>query len=979
MLELIRVKKIYTTKAGLTYALNDVSLNFEEKGLVFITGQSGSGKTTMLNVIGGLDGIDDGEIVVNGRPLSSLNDKEYDAYRNTFVGFVFQEYNLLPDYTVEKNICIANELQGRPTDKEYFNHLLGLVGIKGLEKRRPSQLSGGQKQRVAIARALIKNPSIIMADEPTGALDSATGIQVMNMLKELSKEKLVIVVSHDIELAEKYADRIVRIKDGKVESDTLLTTKSLQGNVYESKEVVTIKAKSNLTNNELLTVRDAVLKGKNIEVKDTVIIREKEPTPKIKVVRPKTPAKFINSKMKLSSSAELGVKSLGVKPLRLIFTILLSAIAFAVFGLFDTIAAYSRGAIAADIIATGDYSAISLSTTYYSTKTNQTININVDDEFMNNISEQSGYNFRPIYTFNKQRQSTMISDTKVAGDDFSSKKVITGDYYYSDTVNGFIEFDASTEVVGEMGNRTLDPNGYNLKIVAGAYPSTINANNQHIGISTYLAESLWHYYMGYDSLNYRDILGYKMVLNGVSYNIQCVVDCGTVPQKYNALKYQTRDNLDGLLDADFQTFINSGLHLNCFLPKGYYENIKEQNNGAQYYYSDASYDITEFDAIGPTGNLKPYFGQVDKSQFKFMVDTDIKQSNVYYFTEIDGLKQGDYVSLQEDEIIINVWNYYKIYEQLYPNVHTTLMTRSEMATKLVDALQKERNGSAFRSVFNEIVEDYKSSTYLNKNLKVTKMKPPTVKYGSTDFKIVGVYFDINNEDFAFTYPSNVTSAQDKIVYLKNKITAHTEIYPVIVNKQVLNTFDVYENQGEYSRIVAPLSTNGDSKVVSNLLNENEGITVKWFRNSVLETLTMNEGIIKQASELFLYVAIILALFSIFMLFNYISVSIVSKRQSIGVLRALGCNSKDIFNMFISESLIIALINSLLAVVISMVGCMFVNMYVKSVMMISANFALYSYRQVAFTVILCFLTAVISSIIPIVKICKEKPVQLIREP
>ncbi|MBQ9782455.1 MAG: ATP-binding cassette domain-containing protein, partial [Clostridia bacterium] len=955
MLELIKVKKIYTTKAGTTYALNDVSLNFEEKGLVFITGQSGSGKTTMLNVIGGLDGIDDGEIVVNGKALSSLSDKEYDAYRNTFVGFVFQEYNLLPDYTVEKNICIANELQGRKTDKEYFDKLLELVGIKGLEKRKPSQLSGGQKQRVAIARALIKNPSIIMADEPTGALDSATGIQVITMLKELSKEKLVIVVSHDMELAEKYADRIVRIKDGKVESDTLLTTKTLQGNVYESKETLTIKSKSTLTNNELVAVKNAVLQGKTIEVKDSVTIREKEPTPKIKVQRPKNPAKFINSKMKIASSAELGVKSLGVKPLRLIFTILLSAIAFAVFGLFDTIAAYSRGAIAADIIATGDYSSISLSTTYYSSKSNQTININVDDEFMQNVSNSSGYNFRPVYTFNKQKQATMFSDTRVSGDDFTSKRLETGEYYFSDTINGYVEFDATTEEVGETGNWTLDPNGYNLKIVAGRYPATVDLTNQYIGISTYLAKSLWHFYKGTELTDYRNVLGYKISLSGVEFTIQCVIECGEVPAKYNALRYQTKDNVDGLLKADFQTFINSGLHLNCFLPKGYHDAVKEENNGAQYYYSDCSYDVIEFNAVSSLGSIKPYVGQVDKLQFKALKDNDIKQSNVYYFNETNGLKSGDKVDLKDDEIIINVWNFYKIYEQLYPSSHSTLMTRMTMATKLVDAIQKEGNASAFRTVFNEIVADYAGSPIINKNIRITKIKPPTVQFGSHSFKIVGVYFDVNKQDFTYTYPSNVTSASDKVIYLRNKITSLTEVYPVIMDESVLDVYEIYKGQGEYSRIVAPLSNNGNSQVISNMLNNNEGLTVKWFRNSVLETLAENEGIIKQASELFLYVAIILALFSIFMLFNYISVSIVSKRQSIGVLRALGCNSKDIFRMFISESIIIALINSILAVVISMIGCMFVNMYVKSVMMISANFALYSLRQVTFTVLLCFVT------------------------
>lgn len=180
MLQLKDVKKIYTTKAGEVHALNGVSITFPSTGLVFITGKSGCGKTTLLNVIGGLDGIDEGEIYIQDKQFSTFSAKEYDSYRNTFVGFVFQEYNLLSEFTVEYNIKIAMELQGREMDEEALDKLLKDVGIEDLKNRKPSELSGGQRQRVAIARALVKEPRIIMADEPTGALDGATGIQVLD-------------------------------------------------------------------------------------------------------------------------------------------------------------------------------------------------------------------------------------------------------------------------------------------------------------------------------------------------------------------------------------------------------------------------------------------------------------------------------------------------------------------------------------------------------------------------------------------------------------------------------------------------------------------------------------------------------------------------------------------------------------------------------------------------------------------------------
>lgn len=217
MLEVIHLTKLYKTKGGADVrALDDVSLRFPEKGMVFLLGRSGSGKSTLLNVCGGLDSPTSGEIVVKGRSSRDFTQSDFDSYRNTFVGFVFQEYNILDEFSVEDNIALALELQGKPKDKKTIEKLLADVDLSGYAKRKPNTLSGGQKQRIAIARALVKNPEIIMADEPTGALDSSTGKQVFDTLKKLSENKLVIVVSHDRDFAEQYGDRIVELKDGKI-------------------------------------------------------------------------------------------------------------------------------------------------------------------------------------------------------------------------------------------------------------------------------------------------------------------------------------------------------------------------------------------------------------------------------------------------------------------------------------------------------------------------------------------------------------------------------------------------------------------------------------------------------------------------------------------------------------------------------------------------------------------------------------------
>ncbi|HIZ73336.1 MAG TPA: ABC transporter ATP-binding protein [Candidatus Gallimonas intestinavium] len=221
MFSAIGLKKSYYPKRGPEVrALKGVSIGFGERGMVFILGKSGSGKSTLLYILGGLDYPDEGELVLDGRSTRDFAPKDFNDFRNESVGFVFQEYNLLPTFTVRDNLAVALELQGKTVDLHKIGAALKKVELSGMEERKPNELSGGQKQRVAIARALVKEPKIILADEPTGALDENTGNAILTLLKELSKEKLVIVVSHDREFAEKYGDRIIELADGAIVADS---------------------------------------------------------------------------------------------------------------------------------------------------------------------------------------------------------------------------------------------------------------------------------------------------------------------------------------------------------------------------------------------------------------------------------------------------------------------------------------------------------------------------------------------------------------------------------------------------------------------------------------------------------------------------------------------------------------------------------------------------------------------------------------
>lgn len=222
MLQLKNIRKKYNTGGYEQIALDDVSLNLRDNEFVAILGPSGSGKTTLLNIIGGLDRYDTGDLIINGVSTKKYKDRDWDSYRNHSVGFVFQSYNLIPHQTVLQNVELALTIGGVSADKRRKMALDALekVGLREQSHKKPNQMSGGQMQRVAIARALVNDPKILLADEPTGALDTKTSVQVMDLLKEVANDRLVVMVTHNPELAEEYANRIVRLKDGQITDDT---------------------------------------------------------------------------------------------------------------------------------------------------------------------------------------------------------------------------------------------------------------------------------------------------------------------------------------------------------------------------------------------------------------------------------------------------------------------------------------------------------------------------------------------------------------------------------------------------------------------------------------------------------------------------------------------------------------------------------------------------------------------------------------
>lgn len=337
MLELKKIYKTYKSKKGSSCAaLKGINIKFPDSGMVFILGKSGSGKSTLLNVIGGLDAPDSGEIIIKGKSNKDFKPKDYDLYRNTYLGFIFQEYNVMDDFSVYDNVALALRLQGKKAGKAEVSKILNKVDLKGLEKRKPSELSGGQKQRVAIARALVKEPEIIFGDEPTGNLDSKTSAQIFNLLQQLAKDKLVVVVSHDRDSAEKYADRIIELSDGNIIRDVVRKGESKEFSIEG--DTINIPANKPLKTSEIKKINEKIRESNgNVKIKE---VKKQYVETGIVVNEKKEGFKLIKSHLPNRFAAHIGVSNFKKKKFRLIVTIFLTVIALALFGLSQTLASY---------------------------------------------------------------------------------------------------------------------------------------------------------------------------------------------------------------------------------------------------------------------------------------------------------------------------------------------------------------------------------------------------------------------------------------------------------------------------------------------------------------------------------------------------------------------------------------------------------------------------------------------------------------
>lgn len=984
MLEAIHLTKVYKTKGGADVrALDDVSIVFPEKGMVFLLGKSGSGKSTLLNVCGGLDAPTSGAILVKGKSSDRFSQSDFDSYRNTYVGFIFQEYNILSEFTVEDNIALALELQGKPKDKKVIADLLEQVDLTGYAKRKPNTLSGGQKQRIAIARALVKSPEIIMADEPTGALDSATGKQVFDTLKKLSKEKLVIVVSHDRDFAEMYGDRIIELKDGKILSDVTKTEEQQQAlteNISIVGDTLCVKNGADLSDDDFAeikaflskTEKDIIIAAGERDVKtfkevshikengDQEVFKDSSELPfEKKEYNPKD-AKFIRSKLPLRHAVRIGVSSLRTKPVRLAFTILLCTVAFIFFGLLSTMTFYDSEATFKQSVQDAPFSLVKLEK-YYEV---------IENYVFEGMEHEWSYTNEARFTDAQLEEYAKLfgADAFGAVSGWSTYPVQnrSGQYWVSD-LRSFAY---------------LQENNALRQRITGRYPE----KDDEICISSYSAEVLYNC-KTYDQSTGKilelskpeDILNKKLTIEGDTYTVVGIIDSGSIPEKYEVLKES--DGTDFQLIANFQYELQDGLHLMAFVTK---EVVLEKGE-------ESGWNMSEFDSQRMMGTI------------------GLGTGNTYIFPEWPNVAYGgfskhakpekiswllaDKKEPAENEVVLSRSLFYTLVAELYNKEYQNAMEAGntdredqareiiELSNQLMRGGEDVENKETHKWEFKEFTKEEMNQKYTALLSALQKESQPLtlalrmfddydgIAVGETkEFTIVGVWNTDRANDAEKILLAD-TASQKLWEEQKEELGFYSEI----------KTNYVQPENAVYGTLILPYDHSAEqTNLLWDIYQKDEfgaDSTKDVLTSSLISNLEMVDSMIKELSKVFLYVGIVLAAFAALLLSNFISVSISYKKQEIGILRAVGARSFDVFKIFFSESFVIAAICVAISIFACVALCSAINETL--ILLISASLLVFGINSLAVLIVVAFVTVVVATFLPVWSAAKKKPVESIR--
>ena len=952
MIEIKNIVKTYRPKkGGVVKALDDVSLKFPETGLVFILGKSGSGKSTLLNVMGGLDTADSGEIIIKGKSSKEFSTGDFDSYRNTYLGFIFQEYNILEDFSVGANIALALKLQGIKSTDDKINEILDEVGLQGYGKRKPDELSGGQKQRVAIARALVKNPEIIMADEPTGALDSNTGVQVFDTLKKLSKDKLVIVVSHDREFAEEYGDRVIELKDGKVISDIEKHridaeiesggVENYKGKLLRFPKGYRLTASDVARINEYLENKEAYLsldEKVNADVKSASHIDENgkmesfAPTDESAIgINDEKPFRLIKSRLPVGDSFKMGVSGMKTKPFRLIVTIFLCFVCFAMFGIVDSFAAYDSKSVVVNSMTDSKINYTSFTKKIETDEYGDSyfMESKFTDADLEYVKNQTGLDLLPV-----------ISER-------------SNDYYMgngADIKASFLTDVKSTvysgEVSGIVGVNEEIMRRHNLSLLAGRIP----VSDDEIAISDYTFDCFKKW--GYSHID----------LTSGDFDESKDIDASAIGSASEFLEKEPNVKLDGRTlngiykivgivktDYDYSRYsaldgtVDESEALNYFVLQNQFEcERRSAFSGMFFGCENFAKNYFEYDGTGSSffDRAILYCEQPNNNTS----DVYIGESFNYYFTPEQYADvvyfDSDKTTLSGNEVVLSINKIIELLRNVYYN-------DSKTTEKLDQLVIDKSNADEIKDTILPLM-----IMFGGMNVKMACVENAR-QYFTQTISIKGFFFEQDYID---------GDVDGSFIGLSESLASSIAALPV----------------GKYEMAISgeKLSKAQLEKIVEFSMKTEGGIEYS-LNNYVVLLESMVGSIIKAVAKILLYVGIGVYVFAIILFMTYIAASISYKKREIGILRAVGARSSDVFGIFFNEALVISLIVFILATVGSGVSVAVANSALRASYGLPITLLSYGIREVGIILLGCIATALFASFIPVLRIARKKPVDAIK--
>jgi len=1017
MLVVSNLNKTYQAKSKASHhALKDLNIEFGDKGFVFILGKSGSGKSTLLNVVGGLDNFDSGDIIIKNKSSKKFRAKDWDSYRNTYLGFVFQDYNIIENYSVAKNIGLALEFQGYPKKKihQRVAEILSDVDLEALGKRKPNELSGGQKQRVAIARALVKNPEIILADEPTGNLDQDTGEQILNILRRLAETKLVIMVSHDKESAYKYADRIIMMSDGSIVSDEFneggLKYISDDVDYYrtngEITNVVRIPGHKEVTSENLehinnIVKEDSIVyipisKGRKLTERDLKIINQLTGAEDIYLPIAKTiddiqgtnnqkysgrdnPAKLslgkfvdtfklIKSRLPIKNSIKMALSAIWRKKVKIFFSAILFLASLTLFGFSETVTRFDFSAAVANSYELGNIQTVSLSKReeVLGWERTEKTKVQVEKEDLAKIISKYG-SINVGYLYNFKEKAPVIGTSN----DFVSPKQLLG----------FFEVDALSD--------------FDLTLITGTYPEDVK--------SVMLTDFVVDYIIEEDVLidNYEEFIGYKLLIGNEQYIVTGIVD--TDYEKFTFLNDVSASQLkDYTSEIGIFSNQNDSVYSRVIVNNEFYSKYVDGHDGFSQIYS---FQVPKEDAENVWDT--EWLGD---AVFKFssdIINHPMRDKFLFVENGFTGLKDHEILVGINTIAQLNGLDHDDLYAMINPessNVYDKLIAEGLITDKVYevstvsneDWVRLGKKDYKIVGVFNfdmyrqyletEIMHDYIKSRGFEFERHELEMFESnighynysvTTKYMYLKLKELNVdviseqrYWETNNGGDYYAYITNLAINHDI-----TKVSLYTNMWSALVfnenNYATLNPYSV--NKANSAVLYLPINLEENRLLFDELKDAG-------YRHNTLSgaVLGVFNDFVDTLAIIFRYVSLGLAGFSVLLMFTNISQSVLAAKKEIGTLRALGARGKDVAFIFVTEALIIATITCLVANLVLIIISTNINLNLST----QLGIPLTIFNPSLFIVLelfgLAYIVVTLASFLPVKGVTIMKPIDAIKD-